>query len=129
MSAAVRTPIIAVKLTQTPASCELGPALLACSLAVREDETLDCGSVSGAWATEHSLSHRQRRGAYTLNFVLQYLCFGFVLLYVNEMGCAMCAVWGELASLVVALVGKGCLFQSYASIYVPTLQFDCSLKV
>lgn len=38
------------------------------------------------------------------------------------MGCEMYAVWVEPASLMVALAGKACIFQSCASIYVLALQ-------
>lgn len=40
----------------------------------------------------------------------------------------MCAVWVEPASLVVAPVGKACIFQSYASIYVLALQLIILLR-
>lgn len=104
------------KLTQTLASCaaNLFPR---CQWRRNGHVLLNCDSVSGAWAIEHSLSHCQLRGVYKLNFVFQYLCFGLLLLHINEMGCK-CAVWVESASLVVALVGKACILQSYASIYV-----------
>lgn len=41
----------------------------------------------------------------------------------------MCAVWIEPASLVVALVEKACIFQSYAFIYVLALQLIVLLRL
>lgn len=84
---------------------------------------MDCDSISGAWSIEHSLSHCQLRGTYKLNFVLQYLCLGFLPVHIPEVGCEMCAVWVGPVSLVLAPVGNACIFQSSAFIYVPTLQF------
>lgn len=45
------------------------------------------------------------------------------------MGCEMCGVWVEPASLMVALVGKACIFRSYASIYVLALQLIVLLRL
>lgn len=103
------------KLTLT--SCEPCPALPTCSLTVSEEETAMfswivilsqvLGPSNTPWVTVNWEGHT--------NLILFFfnICSGFLLLHINEMGCEMCAVWVEPASLVVALVGTACIFQRY----------------
>lgn len=87
---------------------------------------MDCDSISGAWAIERSLSHCQLRGAYKLNFVpLQSLVWILPGTYYKT-ACEMCAVWAEPGD---SPSGEGFFLQSYAPIYVPTLQLTVPLRL